>query len=73
MGCSESARLCRPVPDMKVLPGITGPWQVSGRSDLGFARMLDLDARYVNGASLGMDLRIIVQTIKILLTCKGAY
>ena len=57
----------------QVLPGITGLWQVSGRSDLGFARMVDLDARYIEAASLGLDLRIIAQTIKVLLTCKGAY
>jgi lipopolysaccharide/colanic/teichoic acid biosynthesis glycosyltransferase len=57
----------------QVLPGITGLWQVSGRSDLGFAQMLDLDTRYIEVASLRMDLRIIAQTIKVLLTCKGAY
>jgi lipopolysaccharide/colanic/teichoic acid biosynthesis glycosyltransferase len=58
---------------LQVLPGITGLWQVSGRSDLGFARMLDLDARYIDSASLGMDLRIIVQTIKAVLKCNGSY
>jgi lipopolysaccharide/colanic/teichoic acid biosynthesis glycosyltransferase len=57
----------------QVLPGITGLWQVSGRSDLGFERMLDLDHRYIDHSSLGMDLRIIVQTIKVVLTCEGAY
>jgi lipopolysaccharide/colanic/teichoic acid biosynthesis glycosyltransferase len=57
----------------QVLPGITGLWQVSGRSDLDFERMLNLDHRYIDDSSLVMDLWIIVQTIKVLLTCKGAY
>jgi lipopolysaccharide/colanic/teichoic acid biosynthesis glycosyltransferase len=57
----------------QVLPGITGLWQVSGRSEVGSARMLALDVAYVDGSSLAMDLWIILQTIKVLLTCKGAY
>jgi lipopolysaccharide/colanic/teichoic acid biosynthesis glycosyltransferase len=57
----------------RVLPGITGLWQVSGRSDVGFARMLELDAKYIDESSLRLDLQIMLQTIGVLLTCKGAY
>lgn len=46
----------------KVRPGITGLWQVSGRNALGFKDMLDLDAEYASGATLGTDLRILVRT-----------
>ena len=45
-----------------VRPGITGLWQVSGRSALGFRDMLDLDAEYATQATLGTDLRILVRT-----------
>ncbi len=46
----------------KVLPGITGLWQVSGRSALGFKEMLELDAEYANTATLATDLRILART-----------
>jgi len=45
-----------------VPPGLTGLWQVSGRSRLGFREMLDLDVRYVRARSLALDLRILVKT-----------
>ena len=45
-----------------VRPGITGLWQVSGRSTLGFRDMLDLDAQYATTATLGTDLRILAKT-----------
>lgn len=46
----------------KVRPGMTGLWQVSGRSALGFKEMLDLDAEYARTASLGNDLKILLRT-----------
>ncbi len=46
-----------------VLPGITGLWQVSGRSELSPRQMLDLDVRYVDTWSLRRDLVLLVQTI----------
>lgn len=46
----------------KVRPGLTGLWQVSGRSSLGFTEMLELDAMYANDASLAADLRILART-----------
>jgi lipopolysaccharide/colanic/teichoic acid biosynthesis glycosyltransferase len=45
-----------------VRPGMTGLWQVSGRSRLGFREMLDLDVRYVRTSSLLLDLRILART-----------
>lgn len=58
---------------LHVLPGLTGLWQVSGRSDLGFDEMVMLDAFYVSNWSLGLDLRILLQTIPTVLSGRGAY
>jgi len=56
-----------------VLPGITGPWQVGGRSELDYSRMIDLDIEYVQNWSLGRDLAIIVKTFYVVACRKGAY
>jgi lipopolysaccharide/colanic/teichoic acid biosynthesis glycosyltransferase len=45
-----------------VRPGLTGLWQVSGRSELGFREMLDLDAAYARDAGPKMDLQILART-----------
>ncbi len=45
-----------------VRPGLTGLWQVSGRSALGFLEMLDLDAEYARTAGPGLDARILLRT-----------
>jgi len=45
-----------------VKPGMTGLWQVSGRNELGFTEMLDLDAEYARSSNLLTDLRILVKT-----------
>jgi lipopolysaccharide/colanic/teichoic acid biosynthesis glycosyltransferase len=45
-----------------VKPGMTGLWQVSGRNELGFAEMLDLDAEYARASNLGTDVKILVKT-----------
>ena len=58
---------------LHVLPGLTGLWQVSGRSDLGFDEMVMLDTFYVSNWSLGLDLRILLQTIPTVLSGRGAY
>ena len=58
---------------LQVLPGLTGLWQVSGRSDLRFEEMVMLDAYYVTNWSLGLDLRILLQTIPTVLSGRGAY
>jgi lipopolysaccharide/colanic/teichoic acid biosynthesis glycosyltransferase len=58
---------------LEVLPGITGLWQVSGRSDLGCDQMLQLDKEYINNWSLLRDLMILMKTVIIVLAKKGAY
>ena len=58
----------------EVLPGITGLWQISGRSDIiDFEKVIDLDKTYMENWSLSLDLQIILQTIKVILDKKGAY
>ena len=56
-----------------VLPGITGLWQVSGRSDLGFDAMLELDLRYIETWSLRTDLYVLWHTPGAVLRSRGAY
>lgn len=56
-----------------VLPGITGLWQISGRSDVDYARRVELDRQYVYNWSVWLDIYIIVRTIPVLLSGKGAY
>ncbi|MCI8483871.1 MAG: sugar transferase [Lachnospiraceae bacterium] len=56
-----------------IRPGLTGMWQVSGRSDIkNFEEIVALDTQYISEWSLGMDLRIIVRTIGVVLTGKGS-
>lgn len=55
-----------------VRPGITGLWQVSGRSDVTFERMMKLDSEYVRGVSFTGDLQIIARTILVVLLAAGA-
>jgi lipopolysaccharide/colanic/teichoic acid biosynthesis glycosyltransferase len=54
-------------------PGITGLWQVTGRSTLKFDEMVRLDLRYVKSWSLGLDLRILLQTPRAVLFGRDAY
>lgn len=54
-------------------PGVTGLWQVSGRSELPFEKRLELDAYYVSNRSIRQDLYIMLCTISVVLFQKGAY
>jgi exopolysaccharide biosynthesis polyprenyl glycosylphosphotransferase len=54
-------------------PGITGLWQVSGRSDLPFQEMVRFDYQYVSGWSLARDVEILLATIPVVLSGRGAY
>lgn len=56
----------------KVKPGITGLWQVSGRSNLTFADMVALDIQYVQDWSLWLDIQILLKTIPAVLRGHGA-
>lgn len=58
---------------LRVRPGITGPWQVSGRSHLPFDDMVRLDIYYIENWSLWFDLKILLRTIPVVLTGSGAY
>ena len=64
----------RHVQRLAVVPGITGLWQVSGRSDIvDFERWIDLDLEYVRRSSLWMDLRILCKTIVVVVSTRGAH
>ena len=58
---------------LEVMPGVTGPWQVGGRSEVDYQRMLELDLDYAQNWSLGRDLMIIAKTFLVVLLRHGAY
>lgn len=58
---------------LAVVGGLTGLWQVSGRSDLTFDELCLLDIYYIENWSLGLDARILLQTIPHVVSAKGAY
>jgi exopolysaccharide biosynthesis polyprenyl glycosylphosphotransferase len=58
---------------LAVKPGITGLWQVSGRSDLGWDESVALDTYYADNWTLGGDAEIAVRTVSAVLGAKGAY
>ncbi len=58
---------------LRVKPGLTGLWQVSGRADLDWESSLNLDLRYVDNWSLAMDLLILWKTLRVVLRGSGAY
>ena len=58
---------------LEVVPGITGLWQISGRSDVDFDERLKLDLEYIENRSIGLDLRILIGTVGAILRPKGAY
>lgn len=58
---------------MNILPGITGLWQISGRSDVSSEQRFALDLFYIEHWSLGLDLEIIVKTPAVMAFGKGAY
>ena len=57
----------------KVKPGISGLWQISGRSELPFEERLSLDEYYIRNWSLWLDISILLKSIKVLFSSKGAY
>ena len=62
---ADFERLC-------ALPGITGPWQVSGRSTLSFSDMIRLDTNYARSRSLVQDIYILCQTLPAVFSTRGA-
>lgn len=58
---------------MNVKQGITGLWQVAGRSELGFEEGIKLDLYYIQNWSIGMDIKILLKTIPAIISRRGAY
>jgi lipopolysaccharide/colanic/teichoic acid biosynthesis glycosyltransferase len=57
----------------KVLPGITGLWQISGRSDIDIHEMAQYDLAYIQQQSIGQNFRILLRTIPAVISGRGAY
>jgi len=58
---------------LEVSPGMSGLWQVSGRSELTFDEMVMLDIYYAENWSLGLDFKILLRTIPTIISGRGAY
>ena len=58
---------------LEVRPGITGLWQIRGRSDISFKRLVRWDVWYINNWSFWLDLNILWQTFPVVIKGKGAY
>lgn len=56
-----------------VLPGMTGLWQISGRSDTTFEDMVKLDIEYIKNWSIWLDIKILIKTPFVVISGKGAY
>jgi lipopolysaccharide/colanic/teichoic acid biosynthesis glycosyltransferase len=54
-------------------PGLTGPWQIAGRSNIPFHEMIRFDYQYVAGWSLARDIEILLATIPAVISGRGAY
>ena len=58
---------------LAIKPGITGMWQVSGRSNItDFEEVVKLDASYITNWTLGLDFKILLKTVKVVLQRDGA-
>lgn len=58
---------------LRCVPGITGLWQVSGRSELTFDEMVELDLKYITNWTVWHDIRIIMDTLVAVVMMRGAY
>ncbi|UWQ98425.1 WecB/TagA/CpsF family glycosyltransferase [Rhodobacteraceae bacterium S2214] len=58
---------------LNAIPGITGIWQVSGRADIGFSRMVAMDVTYLRSKSIMFDLLLMGLTVRAVLSGRGAY
>ncbi len=72
---TEEAKQCRGWTQKRldITPGITGLWQVLGRSNIPFDEMVKLDYMYVTGWSLSWDIKLLLQTVPAVLNKRGAY
>ncbi|MCP9481137.1 sugar transferase [Shimia sp. CNT1-13L.2] len=58
---------------LEAVPGMTGLWQVSGRADVGFERMVKMDIAYAKTHNVFLDLLIMALTFRAVLSARGAY
>ena len=58
---------------LSVKPGLSGMWQISGRSDTGYEERITLDTYYIQNWSIWLDIWIIIKTVWVVLKGKGAY
>lgn len=58
---------------LDIVPGLTGPWQVSGRGDIEFPEQVRLDVMYIESQSIWLDLQLLIKTIPAVLSGRGAY
>lgn len=56
-----------------VKPGITCYWQISGRNDISFDEWIEMDLRYIRQASIWTDIKILIMTVKAVVSKRGAY
>lgn len=66
----KTAELVKEV--LKVKPGITGPWQVSGRSEINFDKRIEMDADYAKRKSIIYDILVLIRSPLAMITGKGA-
>ncbi|MGN7228732.1 sugar transferase [Priestia megaterium] len=58
---------------LTVKPGVTGYWQICGRSDVGYPERADLEFYYIDHQGVKLDTKIILNTVLLVITRKGAY
>jgi lipopolysaccharide/colanic/teichoic acid biosynthesis glycosyltransferase len=58
---------------LRAVPGLTGLWAVSGRSDITYAERVELERRYVTDWNLRLDLSILLRTIPVVIRGHGSY
>jgi lipopolysaccharide/colanic/teichoic acid biosynthesis glycosyltransferase len=71
--CEVAAYPARALGRLRVKPGITGVWQVSGRAEIGFDKMIDMDLAYARSRSVLLDVILIALTFRAVITGRGAY